>query len=75
MDRDRSQYRVDIVDYQDSLTKACEMLVKMANCKDCYEFLEECPFHKGKEYLGKEICQGECHSIEKWKEYFIKSDE
>mgnify|MGYP005791951575 FL=1 len=59
-----------IVDYQDSLTKACEMLVKMANCKDCYEFLEECPFHKGKEYLGKEVCQGECHSIEKWQEFF-----
>ncbi|WP_129736716.1 hypothetical protein [Massilimicrobiota timonensis] len=70
LDRDRSQYRVDIVDYQDSLTKACEMLVKMASCKDCYEFVEECPFHKGKEYLGKEVCQGECHSIEKWQEFF-----
>lgn len=72
LDRDRSQYRVDIVDYQDSLTKACEMLVKMANCKDCYEFLEECPFHKGKEYLGKEVCQGECHSIEAWMKHFKK---
>lgn len=70
LDRDRSQYKVDIVDYQDSLTKACEMLVKMANCKDCYEFVEECPFHKGKKYLGKEICQGECHSVEKWLKYF-----
>lgn len=72
LDRDRSKYNIHIVDYQDSLTKACEMLFKMADCKDCYEFLEECPFHKGKEYLGKEVCQGECHSIEAWMKYFKK---
>ena len=72
LDRDRSQYHLGIVDYQEALNKACEMLVRMSECKDCYEFLEECPFHKGKEYLGKEVCQGECHSIEAWMKYFKK---
>ena len=67
LDRDRSLYHLGIVDYHEALGKACEMLVKMSECKDCYEFQEKgCPFADALSVS----CDGECHRVEEWLKYF-----
>lgn len=69
LDRDRSSYTLNIIDYEECFNKACEMLVKMSDCKDCYEFQQKgCPFADG----CSVSCDGECHVLEEWKSYFIK---
>lgn len=65
LDRDRSRYTLSIIDDNERLLKACEMLARMSECKDCYEFMEKgCPFSDG------DGCSGECQRVEDWVKYF-----
>lgn len=67
LDGDRSRYTLSIIDDNERLLKACEMLARMSECKDCYEFTEKgCPFADG---VGVS-CDGECQRVEDWVKYF-----
>lgn len=41
LDRDRSTYNLNILDYEEIFDKTYRMFVKMFDCKNCYEFIEK----------------------------------
>lgn len=56
--------------YKEALDKACDMLIKMKKCCNCWEFENDCPFVN--------CCIDEnsnsCYNKSKWKEWCLKDE-